>query len=401
MRADVAVVGAGIVGLASARELARRHPRLRLVIIDREPAVGRHQTAHNSGVVHAGIYYRAGSMKARLCVEGSRLLRDYCAERQIPLHTSGKLIVATRNDELDRLRALLERAHANGVAGVRWLRGEEIPELEPHVRGLAAIHSPTTAVVDYTAVAERLASELRADGHEILLGVEVTDAAATRRGVRLRHGPAAIEARRALFCAGAWSDRLAIAAGARSDPRIVPFRGSYLLLRPERRHLVRSLVYPVPDPGLPFLGVHLTRHIDGAVSVGPTALLVASRAPGVTRRARWADARATALWPGTWRMAWQFRRAAFREIGHALDRRRLLAEAARYVPALDDDAVLPGPAGIRAQALARDGRLVEDFAFSETPRALHVRNAPSPAATAALAIAREIADRFAPQLDGR
>ena len=396
---DLVVVGAGVIGLAVAREALTRRPRDSTAVIERESEVAPHQSRHNSGVIHAGIYYEPGSLKARLCVEGARRLYDYCGARGVPVQRPGKVIVATRAEELLGLDELERRGRANGVAGLRRVGPRELEELEPHVRGLAALHSPATGLVDFSEVARALAEDVRAAGGTVATGagVDRVDSGAGG-GVRLRlESGEEVAARRAVFCAGAWSDRLATAAGAGPDPRIVPFRGAYMGLRAERRHLVRGLVYPVPDPALPFLGVHLTRHPDGQVLVGPTALIAGARDAYRLTRLRARDLAAVVAWPGTWRMARRWWRTGLREIHHAASRRALAAEAARFVPELRSTDLEPAFAGVRAQALARDGRLVDDFVFSDIDGALHVRNAPSPAATACLAIAREVVDR----LEGR
>ena len=390
---DLAVVGAGILGLAVARELAERHPRLSIRVLEKEPVAAAHQTGHNSGVVHAGIYYAPGSLKARLSVEGARLLYERCDRLGIPYRRCGKLIVATGAGELPALDELERRGAANGVPGLRRLRADEIAELEPHVRGAAALHSPATGVVDFAAVARSLAEELRERGGGVATASEVRGARADARRIELTTARGEVRARHALFCAGLWADRLAMACGGSPDPRIVPFRGAYLRLRPERRDLVRTLVYPVPDPRLPFLGVHLSRHPSGEVLVGPTALLAPARDAYRLRRVRPRDLAATLSWPGTWRLVGRFWRTGATELRHAASRAALARAAARYVPELRPADVLPGPAGVRAQALGRDGTLLDDFAFEATERALHVRNAPSPGATSALAIARHVADR--------
>jgi 2-hydroxyglutarate dehydrogenase len=390
---DLVVVGAGILGLAVAREALRRDPGLGVHVVEREERVGAHQTGHNSGVVHAGIYYAPGSLKARLCVEGARDLYAFCARHDVPVERCGKVIVALTEDEVPGLDALEWRGRQNGVPGLRRLDRRGLRDLEPHAEGVAALHSPATGIVDFPAVARALAREVIEDGGRITLGRAVTGVESRPGEVVLRTADGDLAARHAVFCAGAWSDRLAVAAGASPDPRIVPFRGAYLRLRPERRDLVRSLIYPVPDPSLPFLGVHLTRHIDGDVLVGPTALMVGARDAYRLRRLRPADLGATLGWPGTWRMARRWWRTGLSEMGYAANRAAFVRAAQRYVPELQPADVLPGPSGIRAQALARDGALVDDFVFSHTGRALHVRNAPSPAATSSLAIARLIADR--------
>lgn len=394
---DLVVVGAGVVGLAVAREALLRRPGLRLTVLERERRVGLHQTGRNSGVVHGGIYYSPGSLKARLCVAGARRLYDYCEARDVPVHRCGKLIVATRPADLPGLDELERRGRANGVPGLRRIGPGEIEEIEPHARGLAALHSPATGTVDFSLFAEALADDVRAGGGTVATGCGVSAVRSDRRALVLRHSTGETRASRAVFCAGPWSDRLAATAGAKADPRIVPFRGAYLRLRPERGDLVRALIYPVPDPTLPFLGVHLTRHPDGQVLVGPTARFAATRDVG-RRRPRFGDVAATLSWPGTWRLVSRHWRAGLTEVGRALSRRVVAREAARYVPAIGARDLAPAFSGIRAQALGRDGRLIDDFVISHTDRALHVRNAPSPAATASLELARLIVDRVEREL---
>ena len=376
---DFAVVGGGIVGLATARELQRRRPTASVVALERENAVGRHQTGRNSGVLHAGIYYPPGSLKARLCVQGMREMYEFCERHDVAHERSGKVIVAVDAAELRALDELERRGRANGVDGLRRIDADELRELEPHARGVAALHSPSTGIVDFGGVARALAGEVG----DVRLQATVDAIAPRQRALELRltRGDA-IHTKQAVFCAGLWADELAVKAGADRDPRIVPFRGAWLRLKAERRDLVRSLIYPVPDPSLPFLGVHVSRHTSGDVLIGPTALLWPRR-PG------------DLAWPGTLRMASRWWRTGMTEIRHAALRSTLIAAARRYVPELRDDDVERGAlSGIRAQALGRDGRLVDDFAFSRTERALHVRNAPSPGATSALAIARVVADEL-------
>jgi L-2-hydroxyglutarate oxidase len=378
MEVDVAVVGGGIVGLASARELHRRHPELQIRVLEREERVGTHQTGHNSGVIHAGIYYAPGSLKARLCAEGARALYAFCDEHGVPYERSGKVIVARHEGELARLDELERRGRENAVPGLRRLSPAELEELEPHCRGLAALHSPETGVVDFGVVARALAAQLTDDGIEVVTRCPVVSVTRAASRIVLRHPEDETTARFAVFCAGLSADRLAVMAGESPDPRVVPFRGNYLQLRPERASLVRGLIYPVPDPSLPFLGVHLSRHIDGTVTLGPSALL--------------APRRDTLTWPGTWRMARRWWRTGASELARAASRRLAAREAAEYVPELRASDLEPGFHGVRAQAVARDGRLVDDFVVSRGERALHVRNAPSPAATASLVLAALIAD---------
>jgi L-2-hydroxyglutarate oxidase len=392
-RCDVAIVGGGILGLAVARELLQRRPGTSLCVLERERELATHQTGHNSGVVHAGIYYTPGSLKARLCVAGARELYEYCNERGIPFEQCGKVIVATDASELERLDELERRGQANEVPGLRRLDAEGIRALEPHAVGIAGLHSPATGIISFPAVARAYAEDVTQAGGGVVSGCEVLTVRAGARAIRLEHTHGATEAGHAIFCAGAWADRLAVAAGADPDPRIVPFRGAYLRLAPARRHLVRSLIYPVPDPALPFLGVHLTKHIDGDILIGPTALLAGARDAYSLSRVRPRDLRDTLTWPGSWRMFATWWRTGVSELRHAAIRAEFVRAAARYVPELRVQDVEPAFAGVRAQALARDGKLVDDFVFSATERALHVRNAPSPAATSSLAIARHVVDR--------
>jgi (S)-2-hydroxyglutarate dehydrogenase len=392
-RLEYAVVGAGILGLAVARELLRRHPGSRLTVVEQADVVGAHQSGHNSGVIHAGVYYTPGSLKARLCVEGAARMYEYCEAHGIEARRIGKLIIAAAARELPGLDELERRGRANRVPGLERLDGEAIGELEPHATGGAALYSPNTGIVDFAAVCRRLAADVREAGGEIRLGWRADAVHERDRAVRLEGGAGdGLEASTAVFCAGLWSDRLAVAVGAAPDPQIIPFRGAYLRLRPERRDLVRRLIYPVPDPALPFLGVHLTPRVDGEVLLGPSALLVAARDAYRTFKVRPGDLVETLSWSGTWRMARRWWRTGLRELRMATSRRAFAAEAARYVPDLTAADLLPGPAGVRAQAVGRDGRLVDDFVLSSTRRTVHVRNAPSPAATSSLALAELIVD---------
>ena len=391
---DLAVVGAGIVGLAVARELLVRRPGLRVAVLDKQDEVGFHQTGHNSGVLHAGIYYAPGSLKAKLCVEGAARLYDWCDEHDVAYERCGKLIVATDASELGKLDELERRGQANGVPGLRRLDADGLREVEPHCVGVAALHSPNTGIVDFPGVARSYARDVQARGGELLLGHEVSDATRDGSGVVLTHSRGRLRAGNVIFCAGPWADRLAVRLGAPADPRIVPFRGAYLKLRPEARRLVKGLIYPVPDPELPFLGVHLTRHVSGEVWLGPSALLVGARDAYRLRRVRARDVADTLRWPGTWRVMRKWWRTGLGELRLATSRRAFVEACRTYVPELtvadlDDETT----AGVRAQAVGRDGKLVDDFLVGEAGGVLHVRNAPSPAATSSLALAALIADR--------
>lgn len=392
-RFDTAVVGAGILGLAVARELLARRPEARVVVLEQGDRIAPHQTAHNSGVIHAGVDDTPGSLKAQLCVDGAARMYAFCEQTGVEVQRIGKLIIATSPRELPALDELERRSRANGVPGIRRLPGAEIQEIEPHAVGAGALHSPYTGIVDFNAVSLRLAEEVRAAGGELRLSWKVGAVDNRERGIRLiGPGSDAVEAKRAVFCAGLWSDRLAVRAGASPDPRIVPFRGGYLRLVAERRSLVRGLIYPVPDPRLPFLGVHLTPRVDGEVLVGPSALLVGARDAYRISRVRWTDIADTLAWPGTWRMARRWWRTGVHEMRLAVSPQAFAAQTADYVPALEARDMRPAFGGVRAQAVARDGALVDDFVVSCTPRAVHVRNAPSPAATSSLALASRIVD---------
>jgi len=387
------VVGAGIVGLAVAREWIMRRPHDSVVVIERESGPARHQSGHNSGVIHGGIYYVPGSLKARLCVDGARMMYEYCEQHAIPHERCGKLIVAASVAELNRLDELESRGAANAVLGLRRVVAAEIPDFEPNAVGLAALHAPNTGIVDYGAVARRLSEELEAAGAQMVFNravrsVEGADPAV----VHTDTGP--LRARTVIACAGLWSDRLARRSGAPRDPRIVPFRGAYLGVRQTGSPRVRGMIYPVPNPDLPFLGVHITRHIGGEVTLGPTAMMVAARDAYALRRIDARDTWDSLTWPGTWRVMRRYWRVGIAEVRMGVSRRAFVAAAARYLPGLTlDDLDGSSHAGVRAQAVGRDGSLVDDFVITGSAGVFHLRNAPSPAATSSFALARELVDR--------
>jgi L-2-hydroxyglutarate oxidase len=388
---DIAIVGGGIVGLAATLALIVRRPGLRLIVLEKERAPGMHQTTHNSGVIHTGIYYRPGSHKARLCVEGARLMHEFCAEHRIRLERCGKVIVATDEREVPGLQTLYERGIANGVAGLQMIGPERLREVEPHAAGLRAIYSPGTAIVDFGEVARAMADAIQAAGVHLATGAKVSRIVPTPDGWHLHTGRGIIEARRFINCAGLYSDVIAQMAGIDPEIRIVPFRGEYYLLKPERRHLVRGLIYPVADPAFPFLGVHLTRTVHGEVEAGPNAVLAFAREGYTLGRVRPGELLATLTYPGVWRMAQRYWRTGLHEFARSLSTRGFVAAVRRLVPELTAADVVKGGAGVRAQAVTPDGFLFDDFRIVEGPRAIHVLNAPSPAATASLAIGGHIA----------
>jgi L-2-hydroxyglutarate oxidase LhgO len=389
---DVAVVGGGIVGLATARALLERAPATRLVVLEKEREIAQHQTGHNSGVIHSGIYYKPGSYKARLCVEGVRLMKAFCEKNNIAVETCGKVIVATSDVEVPRLTTLYERGVANGVPGIALIDRDRLRELEPHARAVAAIHSPQTAIVDYGQVAHAFARDLLAQGAVLERGFPV--ASITRTGGELRLGAGdgrVVTARHLVNCAGLYCDVLARLAGASSDVQIVPFRGEYYMIRPERHELVRGLIYPVPDPEFPFLGVHFTRTIHGDVEAGPNAVLAFAREGYRWTNLRPGELAGTLGFAGTWRMASKYWRTGAYEVYRSLSKAAFVRALQRLVPALRAEDIQPGGSGVRAQAVTRDGALVDDFRIVQSADAIHVLNAPSPGATASLAIGRHIA----------
>ncbi|MBW8486280.1 L-2-hydroxyglutarate oxidase [Actinomadura sp. PM05-2] len=383
-------MGAGILGLAVAREVARARPGVEVTVLDKEDRVAAHQTGRNSGVAHAGLYYAPGSLKASLCRRGIGLLKDYCTEKGLPYVECGKVVVARDLAELEPLLEIERRALANGVPGLRRLSRAELREVEPHAAGAAALHSPSTAIVDYPAVARALADDVRAAGGTVRLGVEVTGLrrASGRVAVRTPHEELAFD--RLIVCAGLHADRVARLAGDAPDPAVVPFRGEYYRLVPERAGLVRGLIYPVPDPRYPFLGVHFTRRVDGGVDVGPNAVLALAREGYRWRDARAADLLETLRRPGFRHLARRHWRTGARELYGSAVKRAFAARARAFVPELRASDMVPAPAGVRAQAVDPDGSLVDDFRIGRLGPVTTVRNAPSPAATSSLAIAEHI-----------
>lgn len=394
---DFCVIGGGIVGLATARELLALRPDATLLLIEKEDAVGLHQTGHNSGVIHAGIYYTPGSLKARLCVEGLRATKDFCDKHGIRYDTCGKLIVATNDTEMSRAEALYDRATSNGL-NLRKVSGGELKELEPNIAGVGALLSPETAIVDYKQICNKMLKLLQASGATFAFGRTITGIEESGDIVRVSAGDEVWQARQVICCAGLQSDRLARMAGADISYRIVPFRGEYFKLPPHLNSVVAHLIYPVPDPDLPFLGIHLTRMIDGSVTLGPNAVLGLAREgyPKFSFNAR--DAFGMFTFPGFWKLVKRHRANAMHEFANSISKSGYLNQCRKYCPSLELVDLTPYPAGIRAQAVTRDGVAVSDFLFAETRLTLHVGNAPSPAATSAIPIGRMIATKCVERL---
>ena len=389
-RYDIAIIGGGIVGLATAHVISERFPRVRLVILDKESKLAAHQTGHNSGVIHSGIYYKPGSYKATQCSEGKQLMRAFCEGHGIKVVDCGKVIVATSPEELPRLQALYERGQANGVK-VEMIEPERLREIEPHAAGIRAIWSPTTAIVDYTEVAEAMARDLRQRGVEIETSAGVTNIARTSEGVDIWATRRAVLAKRLINCAGLYSDVVAAMAGAKPDVQIVPFRGEYYMVRRDRRHLVRTLIYPVPDPEFPFLGVHFTNTVHGEVEAGPNAVMAFAREGYTFWKVRPWELGHTLSYSGVWHMARKYWKTAGYEMYRSLSKNAFVHALQRLVPEIRPEDVERGGAGIRAQAVAPDGALIDDFRIVADETGIHVLNAPSPGATASLSIGRHIA----------
>jgi L-2-hydroxyglutarate oxidase LhgO len=387
----IGIVGAGILGLAVARRLAELEPDATVTVLEKEPDIALHQTGRNSGVVHAGLYYAPGSLKATLCRRGVDLLRSYCDERGIPVEPCGKLVVALDESELDRLRELERRSTANGVPGIRWLERDELRDVEPHAAGVAGLHSPTTSITDYRLIAHAFADDVRAGGGAILFDAEVRTITTTSATARVSTAADTFEFDLLVICAGLQSDRVARLAGDEREPTIVPFRGEYYRLKPEREALIRGLLYPVPDPAYPFLGVHFTRRVHGGVDVGPNAVLALAREGYRRRDVRVRDVAETLRLRGFRALARKHWRMGARELRGSLSKRAFAAEAARYVPAVGVGDLVPAPAGVRAQALDESGALLDDFRIHRVGCVTAVRNAPSPGATSSMAIAEHIA----------
>lgn len=395
---DVVMVGAGILGLATAKELHARHPGLRIAVLDKESTPGRHQSSHNSGVLHAGVYYKPGSLKAKLCVTGKVLMERYAEEHDIAFERCGKLIVALNEHELAPLAELEARGNANGVPGLRMLGSEEMREMEPHAAGIRALHSPGTGIIDFARVVEVMASELRDEGVDLLMGRQVLEINRRNETSTLVTTEGDVSARRVISCAGLYADKVAGMSGP-PPVQIVPFRGDYYTLKPEARYLCRGLIYPVPDPSLPFLGVHFTKRIGGDVWAGPNAVLATAREGYRRRDVNLAELLETLRYRGFRKLARRYWKTGAHEVWRDVSKRAFVRELQRYVPAVRPEHLVFGPSGVRAQALEPDGAMVDDFRTLADDESMHILNAPSPAATASLAIAGHLSNEAAKLLD--
>jgi L-2-hydroxyglutarate oxidase LhgO len=399
---DVAIVGAGLVGLATARELLIRQPRLRVVVLEKEPVLASQQSGHNSGVIHSGIYYTPHSLKARACVAGHRAMLEFCQEQGIPFDLCGKVIVALDESELPRLEDLYRRGIANGVQGLELIGPERLHELEPYAKGIKAIYSPRTGITDFVKVAQAYAHAIHQREGEIITSCKVRSLSSRGEQILLvclqpdtpiRNMQIEIEARYVITCGGLQSDKLSQMSGQKSEIRILPFRGDYYVLRSEKRHMVRALIYPVPDPRFPFLGVHFTRRIDGEVWAGPNAVMAFAREGYQRWKINPKDLLEILGYSGFWKLAARYWKMGLAEMYRDYVKAAYVKELQRYIPDLQSDDIVSGPSGVRAQALAKDGRLVDDFLIHHGENTLHVVNAPSPAATSSLILAQMIVDQ--------
>ena len=387
---DVAIVGGGILGVATAMELTRRFPRLKVGVLEKEDRLAVHQTGHNSGVIHSGIYYRPGSLKAQNCVAGSKALMEFCDEHGVAYDLCGKVIVATREDELGRLDDLYERGQANGVPGLEMIGPERLREIEPHSAGIRALWSPNTGIIDYTEVTEAYARVFQENGGDVLTGARVEGVSQDGDGITVETTRGDVSARYMVNCAGLYAHDIAHMMGAPYDLRIIPFRGEYYTLSDEGAELVRGLIYPVPDPRFPFLGVHFTKGIHGGVEAGPNAVLAFAQEGYTKFKVNIGETLATLSFPGFWSMAGRYWKTAFQEYHRSFSKGAFTRSLQRLVPELERRHLGEGGAGVRAQAVERTGALVDDFRITQTGNAIHVRNAPSPGATASLSISRGI-----------
>ena len=389
---DIAIIGGGIIGLATALELSKQYPRYRIGVLEKEEELATHQTGHNSGVIHSGIYYKPGSLKARNCVAGGRTLMEFCQENGIEYELCGKVIVATNERELAGLDVLYDRGTANGVPGLRMIGVEELKELEPHARGLKALHSPNTGIIDYTQVTLAYAKRFRDNGGEVLTGAKVRSIKQADGLINMETDRGDVRAKHLINCAGLYSDVIARMMGVKDGIRIIPFRGEYYMLSPEASHLVRGLIYPVPNPEFPFLGVHFTKTIHGDVEAGPNAVLAFAREGYKMTRVNVIETLGTLGYRGFWSMGARYWKMGMQEFYRSLSKRAFVKSLQQLVPEIEESHLERGNAGVRAQEVERNGLMADDFHITETQNSIHVRNPPSPGATASLAIGKDIVD---------
>ena len=389
---DIAVIGGGILGLSSAQEILLRFPNLSVVVLEKEPDLARHQTGHNSGVIHSGIYYRPGSLKARNCVEGARLLTQYCDQRNISYEKCGKVIVAVDESEIPALEELYRRGIANSVPGLRRIGPDELKRLEPHARGVAALHSPETGIIDYRQVTEAYAADFKESGGQISFSTELQGIQSLVQGMELKTSRGVVHARHLINCAGLYADVVANMTSPDNQVRIIPFRGDYYTLSPHAKSMVNGLIYPIPDPAFPFLGVHFTRTVHGYTEAGPNAVLAFAREGYTIGKVNLGELARTFSYPGFWRLTLRYWRMGSQELYRSVSKRAFLKAAQRLLPDVRLEDLVNRGSGVRAQAVDRKGRLLDDFVISRSNNAVHVRNAPSPGATASLAIGRHIVD---------
>lgn len=395
---DVAIIGGGIVGLATAYRLLERFPGRKVMVLEKEREVAQHQTGHNSGVLHSGIYYRPGSLRAINCRDGKLAMEEFCQKENIPFNRCGKVIVAVTSDEIPQLQRIHERGLANDIFCER-IGPERLKEIEPHVRGVEAIHVPEAGIIDYRQVAERLAERIKGAGGELKMSAKVTGMFRHEQRMIVQSGAGELEAKLVVNCGGLHSDRLAWLSGSRPDAQIIPFRGEYFELKPSAQHLCHGLIYPVPDPDFPFLGVHFTRMIHGGVECGPNAVFALAREGYYKTSFNLFDTLESLTYPGFLRLAWKHWRAGWHEMYRSFSKSAFVAALQRLVPEVKSDDLVPAPAGVRAQALTREGNLVDDFLILENELVVNVCNAPSPAATASLNIGKLIVEKIAPRIE--
>ena len=388
---DLTIIGGGIVGLATAMEIAEKYPRMKLLVLEKEKEIALHQTGHNSGVIHSGIYYRPGSIKAQTCVAGRKALLEFCDRNGIPYDLCGKVVVATGEGELPRLEELLRRGTANGVEGLEMIGPERLKEIEPHATAIKALYAPTTGIIDFTKVAQAYARRIRSQGGEILTSHEVKKIVPREGGLIIETPRGEFHSGHLINCAGLYSDHVAGMMG-RSDLRIIPFRGEYYKIAPERQFLVKGLIYPVPDPRFPFLGVHFTRTIHGDVEAGPNAVLAFAREGYRKKDINLRDLWSTFSYKGFWSLAGNHWRMGLEEMYRSISKRAFVKALQRLMPDIREDDLIAGGAGVRAQAVAPTGALLDDFEITQAGNAIHVLNAPSPGATSSLAIGKKIVE---------